>query len=155
MIRSPDTMRAAIADLAGRIADRPVDAALDLWLNREQGVGSTTYALLKAHCVEGAAEGWLCNREAGGVRYGRIFKPAPDLKSFSVDVVDMKDVAGPHHVHPNGEIDLVMPVEGEALFDGRGAGWVVYPPGSAHAPTVSGGRAFVLYLLPEGKIEFA
>ena len=155
MIRTPDTMRAAIADLAARIADRPVDAALDLWLNREQGVGSTTYALLKAHCVEGAAEGWLCNREAGGVRCGRIFKPAPDLKNFSVDVVDMKDVVGPHHVHPNGEIDLVMPVEGEALFDGRGAGWVVYPPGSAHAPTVSGGRAFVLYLLPEGKIEFA
>ena len=148
-------MRAAIADLAARIADRPVDAALATWLNREHGVGSTTYALLKAHCVTGAAEGWLCNREAGAVRYGRIFKPATDLQNFSVDVVDMKDVAAPRHVHPKGEIDLVMPVEGEALFDGRGAGWVVYPPGSAHAPAVSGGRAFVLYLLPEGKIEFA
>jgi hypothetical protein len=31
----------------------------------------------------------------------------------------------------------------------------VYPPGSAHRPTVSGGRALVLYLLPEGRIEFS
>jgi len=154
MIRTPDTMRAAIAGLAADLAGRPLDASLEAWLNRVHGVGSATYAMLKAHCVAGAAEGWLCNREAGGVRYGRIFKPAPDLADLSVDVVDMDAVAGPRHVHPNGEIDLVMPVEGDALFDGRAAGWVVYPPMSAHAPTVSRGRAFVLYLLPEGKIQF-
>jgi hypothetical protein len=52
------------------------------------------------------AAGWLCNREGGGIRYGRIFKPADDLHGFSVDVVDMADIAGPHHTHPNGEIDL-------------------------------------------------
>ena len=154
MNRTPGTVRALIADLAAKITARPLDAGLAAWLNREHGVGSPTYALIKAHCVAGAAEGWLCNREAGGVRYGRIFKPALDLENFSVDVVDMKDVAGPHHVHPMGEIDLVMPVEGEALFDGRGAGWVVYPPMSAHDPTVSRGRAYVLYLLPEGRIQF-
>jgi hypothetical protein len=39
-------------------------------------------------------------------------------------------------------------------FDGQAAGWKVYPPGSAHKPTVSGGRAYVLYLLPEGAIQF-
>ena len=154
MTLTPDTMRAAIAGLAAEIAGRPLDADLDAWLNREHGSGSTSFATLRAHCEAGAAQGWLCNREAGGLRYGRIFKSAPDLAGFSVDVVDMENVAGPHHVHPNGEIDLVMPVEGEALFDGRGAGWVVYPPGSAHAPTVTQGRAFVLYLLPDGKIQF-
>ncbi len=99
-------------------------------------------------------EGWLCNREGGGIRYGRIFKPADDLHGFSVDVVDMKDIAGPHHAHPNGEIDLIMPIEGDATFDGRPAGWLVCPPGSAHRPTVANGRALVLYLLPEGRIEF-
>ena len=66
----------------------------------------------------------------------------------------MADIAGPHHVHPNGEIDLIMPIEGEATFDGRPAGWAVNPPGSAHRPTVASGRALVLYLLPDGKIEF-
>lgn len=30
----------------------------------------------------------------------------------------------------------------------------VYGPSSAHAPTVTSGRALVLYLLPEGQIEF-
>jgi hypothetical protein len=98
--------------------------------------------------------GWLCDREGGGIRNGRIFKPAADLNGFSVDVVDMQDIAGPHHAHPNGEIDLIMPIEGEALFDGRPAGWLVCPSGSAHRPTVSQGRALVLYLLPEGRIDF-
>jgi hypothetical protein len=28
------------------------------------------------------------------------------------------------------------------------------PPGSAHRPTVSRGRSLVLYLLPDGRIEF-
>jgi hypothetical protein len=81
-------------------------------------------------------------------------KPGPSTHGFSVDVVDMADVAGPHHRHPNGEIDLVMPLDGDARFDGHRAGWVVYGPGSEHAPTVRGGRALVLYLLPQGAIDF-
>ena len=109
---------------------------------------------LKASCETGVAEGWLCDREGGGIRYGRIFKPAPELHGFSVDVVDMQDIAGPHHAHPLGEIDLIMPIGGDAQFDSRPAGWLVYPPGTAHRPTVSQGRALVLYLLPEGRIEF-
>ena len=47
-----------------------------------------------------------------------------------------------------------MPQEDGATFDGRPAGWVVYPPGSAHRPTVHQGRALVLYLLPQGQIQF-
>ena len=151
---TPDKFRAQIATLAAQIAGRPLNAALDDWLNREHGSGSATYADLKASCEAGVAEGWLCNHEGGGIKYGRIFKPAEDLYGFSVDVVDMTDIAGPHHLHPNGEIDLVMPQGGTATFDGRPAGWVVMPPGSAHRPTVSQGRALVLYLLPQGAIEF-
>lgn len=151
---TPDLFRAQLAALTAQIAGRPVDAALGTWLNEHHGAASATYQALKASCEAGVREGWLCNREAGGIRFGRIFKPADDLHGFSVDVVDMNDVAGPHHVHPQGEIDLVMPVEGEARFDGKPAGWVVYGPGSAHKPTVRGGRAYVLYLLPQGEIQF-
>ncbi|MCV4698532.1 DUF4863 family protein, partial [Escherichia coli] len=61
---------------------------------------------------------------------------------------------GPHHVHPTGELDLVMPLTPQAQFDGTPAGWKVYGPGTAHRPTVTQGRALVLYLLPEGRIEF-
>ena len=68
---------------------------------------------------------------------------------------DMRDIAGPQHAHPNGEIDLIMPIDDTARFDGRAAGWLVYPAGSAHRPTVSAGRALVLYLLPQGRIDFS
>ena len=152
---TPASFKAALATLTTQLAGRPLDAALDDWLNREHGPTSATYTNLKAHCQAGAAEGWLCEREGGGIRYGRIFKPTDDLHGFSVDVVDMKDITGPHHAHPNGEIDLIMPIEGEAQFDGHPAGWLVCPPGSAHRPTVSNGRALVLYLLPEGRIDFS
>ena len=146
--------RRQLAEITAQIAGRPLDTTLDAWLNAEHGASSATYRGLKQACQQGVAEGWLCDREGGGIRYGRIFKPASDLHGFSVDVVDMQDLAGPHHSHPDGEIDLLMPIEGEATFDGRPAGWVVYPPGSAHRPTVAQGRALVLYLLPEGRIDF-
>ena len=47
-----------------------------------------------------------------------------------------------------------MLIDADARFDGRRAGWRVSPPGSAHRPTVTLGRALVLCLLPEGRIEF-
>jgi hypothetical protein len=151
---SPAEFRLQIAQLTVQIAGRELNAELDGWLNREHGAGSAIYEGLKASCKTGVEQGWLADREGGGIRYGRIFKPSDELHGFSVDVVDMKDIAGPHHTHPNGEIDLIMPMEGDATFDGRTAGWCVYPAGSAHRPTVSAGRALVLYLLPQGKIEF-
>ena len=151
---TPALFREQIAQLTAQISDRPLDADLDRWLNTEHGPHSASYADLRASCEAGVAQGWLANREGGGLKYGRIFKPADELHGFSVDVVDMKDVAGPHHVHPEGEIDLIMPLDAGATFDGRPAGWLVYPPGSAHRPTVSAGRALVLYLLPQGRIEF-
>nr|WP_326541136.1 DUF4863 family protein [Pseudorhodoferax sp.] len=152
---TPTEFRAHLAALTAELAGRALDSTLDDWLNREHGAGSPTFDALAEACRTGVADGWLCNREGGGIRYGRIFKPAPDLHGFSVDVVDMQDIAGPQHTHPLGEIDLIMPLDGDARFDGRPAGWLVCPPGSAHRPTVRQGRALVLYLLPEGRIEFA
>ncbi len=151
---TPKSFKAQLAVLTAELGGRPLDGRLGDWLNATHGAGSATFTALNAACQVGVAAGWLCDREGGGIRYGRIFKAGPDLQGFSVDVVDMRDVSGPHHVHPLGEIDLIMPVEGDARFDGRPAGWLVYPPGSAHRPTVSRGRALVLYLLPDGQIQF-
>lgn len=144
----------SLADLTGQIAGRPLDAELADWLNQTHGAASETYRHLKDACIQGVAEGWLCEREGAGIRYGRVFKADDALHRFSVDVVDMHNIVGPHHSHPSGEIDLIMPLEGDATFDGHTAGWCVYPPGSAHHPTVAQGRALVLYLLPEGQIQF-
>lgn len=152
---TPALFREQLSQLTAQIAHKPLNADLASWLNLTHGAGSATYAQIKASCVEGVRAGWLCDREGGGIKYGRIFKPADDLQGFSVDVVDMRDIAGPHHVHPNGEIDLIMPIEGDAKFDGAPAGWMVCPPGSAHSPTVTEGRALILYLLPQGSIKFS
>lgn len=148
------TFRAQLAPLTAALAGRPLDAALEHWLNAHHGPASASFEQLRQSCLDGVAAGWLCNREGGGIRYGRVFKPADGLDGFSVDVVDMADIVGPHHEHPNGEIDLILPIDAGACFDTRGAGWRVYPPGSAHRPTVTQGRALVLYLLPQGAITF-
>lgn len=151
---TPQTLHTRVAQLTAQLEGRPLDRELQDWLNSEHGTNSPTFAALQEACRAGVDQGWLCNREGGGIKYGRIFKAESALHGFSVDVVDMNDVEGPHHVHPQGEIDLVMPVSGDPRFDGQPAGWLVCPPGSAHSPTVTGGRALVLYLLPQGAIRF-
>jgi hypothetical protein len=151
---SPSTFRALISRVTERIAHRPLDQQLADWLNAEYSADSAAYAELADACCTGVKEGWLCDREASGIRYGRIFKALPETHGFSVDVVSMSDIAGPHHVHPNGEIDLIVPLTEGATFDGHPVGWCVYGPGTAHRPTVANGSALVLYLLPEGAIQF-
>jgi hypothetical protein len=150
-----EAFAALVARVTRGIAGRPLDAVLAQDLNlRFPGDGVDVAAIAQA-CRDGIAAGWMCSREAAGIRYGRVLKPGPATDGYSVDVVDMTDVAGPRHRHPNGEIDLVLPLSPAARFDGHGGGWVVYGPDSVHRPTVTGGRALVLYLLPQGAIDFA
>ena len=78
----------------------------------------------------------------------------PDTHGLSVDVVDLENIVGPHHRHPTGEVCMIMPITETARFDGNSRGWKVYEPDSAHHPTVTGGEALVLYMLPDGQIEF-
>ena len=105
---SKESFHQIVADVTSQIAGRPLDAELDRWLNTVHGVGSESYERLKQACIDGVAEGWLCEREGGGIKYGRVFKAEDALHRFSVDVVDMKDIEGPHHAHPNGEVDLIF-----------------------------------------------
>ncbi len=143
-----------IGDVTAAIIGRALDQNLETYLNKAYPAAGGAFRTLAKACEAGIAEGWLCNREHGGIRFGRIIKPSPTSGHFSVDVVLMDTIVGPHHRHPNGEIDVIMPLDPEAQFDGRGAGWLVYPAGHAHNPTVTGGKAIVLYLLPDGAIEF-
>lgn len=101
---------------------------------------------------DGVAAGALCDRGEPPVQYSRVWKSA-DETALSADAVLMT-APGPMHVHPNGEIDLCFAEEGSPTFDGQPPGWVVYPPGSKHVPTVEGGKMLILYLLPGGAIEF-
>jgi hypothetical protein len=146
--------RDLLSPIMTRLVGRSLNSDLEAQLNREfPAGGAVTQAIFHA-CRNAIAAGWMCNRQAGGIRFGRVIKPHANSNQFSVDVVEMTSLAGPYHRHPNGEVDLIMPLTPGATFDGRAAGWLVYERDSSHAPTVTGGTALVLYLLPEGAIEF-
>lgn len=149
-----DQLLDLITPVTAHIGRRPLDSSLEADLNSTYPADGPAFAAVFGACRRAVEEGWMCNREAGGIKFGRVIKPGAQTGGFSVDVVDMNRIAGPHHRHPKGEIDMIMPLEPGAKLDGRGAGWLVYGPDTAHSPTVSGGRALVLYLLPEGAIEF-
>lgn len=140
--------------VASSLEGRAVDADMAAHLNTTFPVDGAEFKRLSALCALGEQEGWLMSREHGGIKFGRAIKPGAEAGAFSVDVVRMKDVKGPHHIHTNGEIGAIMPISGAPKFDGIEPGWYVYPPGSDHHPTVTEGDAYVLYLLPEGAIEF-
>lgn len=149
-----EEFRGLVSGITGQIAGKPLDESLMAELNRDFPAEGETFQALAEACRTGIREGWLCQREHGGVKFGRPVKPGPETHGFSVDVVEMDDIVGPRHAHPNGEIDMIIPESEDAVFDGHGEGWLVYGPGTVHSPTVSHGKAIVLYLLPDGAIEF-
>ena len=145
---------ALVAPFAQAARGATLNAELGQTLGARFPVDGPEWTDLRRGIDEGVTAGLLLKHEAGGIRFGRALRPSEELFDFSVDVVEMHDVAGPHHRHPRGEIDLVLPIDEGARFDGQGEGFVVYGPDSAHRPTVTGGGAYVLYLLPGGEIEF-
>ncbi len=150
----PERFTQLVAAITGCIAEEELHPALADELMRQFPPSGATFQELADLCRLGVDDGWLCTREAGGIKFGRAVKPSDLTHGYSVDVVDMDSVVGPHHLHPHGEVDMVMPLDADACFDGVGSGWKVYEPGSAHHPTVTDGRALVLYLLPGGAIQF-
>lgn len=151
---SLDKLQRLLQDVTHFIADKPLDKSLEQQLNHKFPPNSDRVTAIIDTCHAGIATGEMCQYSAGGIKYGRVIKPIPELQDYSVDLVEMKNIKGPHHRHPHGEIDLIMPQDENAKFDNHGAGWLVYGPDSAHSPTVTEGKALVLYLLPNGEIEF-
>ena len=151
---SLESFQRLVTTVAEHVAGSALDDRLKQELEDAFPADGETFGSLAALCEQGVREGWLANREHGGIKFGRVIKPGPGTCGFSVDVVEMDDIVGPHHRHPNGEIDMIIPQDPEAEFDGHGRGWLVFGPDTAHYPTVKGGRAIVLYLLPDGAIEF-
>ena len=149
-----DSFRMLIKPVAAAISGRSLDAGLEEHLRALFPAESDNFKAIESACHEAIAAGWMCAQGGPGRRFGRVIEPAPDTHGLSVDVVDLEDIVGPHHRHPTGEVCMIMPITETARFDGDGRGWKVYEPGSAHRPTVTEGEALVLYLLPDGQIEF-
>jgi len=147
--------QALLKPVTDLISGRAIDSALAEELNRRFPPGGETFDTIERACHKAIADGWMCsNGEPGGPRWGRVIEPCPETGGLSVDVVDLTDLVGSHHSHPGGEVCMIMPITAEAQFDGMPRGWCVFEPASAHNPTVSNGEALILYMLPDGKIDF-
>ncbi len=154
MAMTPEAFRDLLRPITEAIRGQAVDAALAERLNRAFPPSGDAFRVVETACHEAIGAGWMCAEGRPGRRFGRVVEAGDETRGLSVDVVDLENIVGPHHRHPNGEICMIMPITPAARFDGQGAGWRVYEPGSAHRPTVTDGEALVLYMLPGGEIEF-
>ncbi len=146
-----DTFRPLIDAARGVDLSQPA-VARETLRERFDPAGEEARALNDKLC-ELLDAGRIAERGEMPVKFGRVSKASSETDDFSIDVVHM-DGPGPHHVHPNGEVNWCIALDGEPRFDGHPPGWVVMPPGSGHVPTVAGGRMLIVYLLPGGRIEF-
>jgi len=152
---SVDHFQELLKPVTDFVSSEVVDAALAEKLNRRFPHTDEIFKTIEAACHEAIADGWMCAQGSEGRRFGRVIEASEATGRLSVDVVDLENIVGPHHRHPTGEICMIMPVTSGARFDGMPRGWCVFEPGSDHRPTVTDGEALVLYMLPEGKIEFS
>ncbi len=140
-----------VTDLVSGMA---IDAKLADELNRRFPPGGEAFDKIEKACHQAIEDGWMCPNGEAGRRWGRVIEPGEETGRLSVDVVDLTDLVGSHHSHPGGEVCMVMPITKGAQFDGTSRGWCVFEPGSGHYPTVTNGEALILYMLPDGKIDY-
>ena len=147
-----DALLEAVAPLTAGLSgiDLTDAAAAQASIEERFPIDGEVVAAIRAGMARGVDEGWLVPREKGGVQFGRL---AAEQNGFSLDVV-LSRADGPRHRHPKGEINLMFAWDGEPVFDGRAPGWAVYPPESVHVPGVTGGAMLILYLLPDGEVEW-
>ena len=149
-----EEFKALLKPVTDLVAASDINQQLATSLNAEFPADGALFATIENACHEAISEGWMCSQGGSGRRFGRVIEPCAETGMLSVDVVDLENIVGPHHRHPTGEVCMIMPGASEALFDGNGRGWCVNEPGSDHRPTVTNGQALVLYMLPQGRIEF-
>jgi hypothetical protein len=147
--------KALIKPVVDLVSSTPIDAGLREELNRRFPPGGEVFDAIEKACHAAIDAGWMCANGDDKARWGRVIEPGAETSGLSVDVVQLTDLVGRHHSHPTGEVCMIMPMTPGAKFDGLSRGWCVFEPGSGHHPTVSDGQALILYMLPDGKIDFS
>lgn len=166
-----DELLACLIPFLQEIKDMTASSEVEQWLNTKYGVDSALYKELSRLITLGVRNGWAADVEVAGSRYrrSRIGEPSAETFFFSITAVllDSTDNSqtnpegsfrAPYHLHPYGEINLVVPLnEGAALAGPNGwcyGGWTTPGPGSHHFPEVKGGAVISLTFLPAGRIAF-
>src|SRR5262249_53641955 len=149
--------------LLEQVKDMTPGTAVEQWLNKTYGPGTDLYDDLARLIKAGVEEGWAANIEIDGQRYRRskICEPSAETFNFSITAVYMdsqENYRGQYHLHPYGELNMVVPLDRDAVLRGPngwcGAGWTSPAPGSHHYPEVKGGALIALFFLPAGRISY-
>jgi hypothetical protein len=158
--------------LLQEVKDMTTSSEVEERLNTKYGIESELYRDLARLIILGVKEGWAADTEVAGPRYRRSRLVAPCVETFffsaTAVLLDSTDntqdnpegsFRADYHLHPYGEINLVVPLnEGAALAGPNGwcyGGWTAPAPGSHHFPEVKGGAVVSLTFLPAGRIAFA
>lgn len=166
-----EALLAASAAFLEEVRDMTAGTETERWLNRTYGPDSELYRTLARLVRKGVEDGWAANVEVDGPLYrrSRIAEPSGRTSWFSITAVYMDSTGnrqgnpqdayrGQYHVHPYGELNLVVPLdEGAALMGPNGwceAGWTAPAPGSHHYPEARGGAVIALFFLPAGRIAY-
>ncbi|WP_042261734.1 4-hydroxylaminobenzoate lyase [Paraburkholderia heleia] len=168
---SKDELVARLVPFLHEVKDMTAGFEVEQWLNDKYGLESALYRDLARLITLGVKEGWAANTEIAGPRYRRSHLVAPSAQTFffsaTAVLLDSTDntqqnpegsFRADFHIHPYGEINLVVPLDdGAALAGPNGwchGGWTAPEPGSHHFPEVKGGAVISLTFLPAGRIAF-
>src|SRR6267154_1513123 len=78
-----EELQKLVNEVTRPLLGRNLDAKVETWLNDELPPASATYRGLFDACRAGAAAGLICNREAGGIKFGRVIKPSDATRKCS------------------------------------------------------------------------
>lgn len=146
-----EELRHEVLRIAAWLQGREISSRLSNVLEAAFPSGGEQFARIAELVPEALAQDG--HRVDGSTTFLRLAEPGPASCGFSIDLVELEDVRGPRHVHPRGEVDLVVPMTEAGEFNGRGRGWLALRPGSAHRPTAIG-KVAVIYFLPGGEMTF-
>ena len=150
------------------VKDMTAGTEVERWLNAAYGPDSAFYRDMARLVKAGVEEGWAANIEIAGPHYrrSRLCEPSVETHYFSITAVYMdsdkrppeETFRGDYHMHPYGEINMVIPLNSGAMLAGPngwcGAGWTAPAPGSHHYPEVKGGALIAFFFLPAGRISY-
>src|SRR5947199_9406671 len=71
---TPEAFSELIASVSRRIEGKALDKRLEAELNAEFPPDSDAFQDIFRTCRDAVAAGWMCNREGGGIKYGRDVK---------------------------------------------------------------------------------
>lgn len=149
-----DSLSDHLKAIANWLAGRELTSNLAYELANEFPPLGDVFDAVERNAISAIDAGRIGKSADSSTVYARLFEPGEPTRGFSIDIVKLTNVVGGRHVHPRGEVDMIIPLSPGARFNNHEKGWLTLPPGSAHRPIARGGSVIVIYFLPGGEMRF-